>query len=493
MTSASTILAVDDEPKALILLRHLAEPEGHRVLTAERGADALALAQREHPDVILLDVMMPDMDGFEVCRRLRADPALATVPIILLTALDDRESRLRGLEAGADDFVTKPFDGTELRIRLRTLRRLNRYRRLHEESSRFEAALDHSPEAIVIAELDGTLLRHNPAFLRLLAPGHPRPDNFFDLLGTADAATLRAGLARATPPAGHLEFTLPAGYASPTIVEVACGLVPWEGRRAVLFHLRDLTDKKALENQLLRAQRIELLGQLSSSVAHDLNNVLAAIGGSAGLLEIAPHAPTAPKHLTNIRAAVQRGASMLQQLLQFGRGSDGPMEPLNPVGVAAEVGSLVRESFGARYELGFDAEPNLPAIVGDSTQIHQVVMNLCVNARDAMPDGGEILLSVRPLDVTPELAAQGGPGARAGRHVVISVRDRGTGIPPHVRARLFDPFFTTKAEGKGTGLGLATVLRVMRRHGGFVTLETEVGQGTCFYCHFPVAPDAPAV
>lgn len=487
----STLLVVDDEPKALILLRHLAEPEGHRVLTAERGADALA--QREHPDVILLDVMMPEMDGFEVCRRLRADPALATVPIILLTALDDRESRLHGLEAGADDFITKPFDSSELRIRLRTLRRLNRYRRLHEESSRFEAALDHSPEAIVITELDGTLLRHNPAFRRLLAPEHQQADNFFSLLRPEDAATLRAELARDTPSARRFEFSLSTGYAAPTTIEITLALVPWEGRRAVLFHLRDLTDKKALEDQLLRAQRIELLGQLSSSVAHDLNNVLAAIGGSAGLLEIAPHAPTAPKHLTNIRTAVQRGASMLQQLLQFGRGSDGPMEPLNPAGVAAEVASLVRESFGARYELSFAAATGLPPIVGDSTQIHQVVMNLCVNARDAMPDGGEIHLAVSQVDVTAGLAAQGGPGAHPGPHVVLSVRDQGTGIPPEVRQRLFDPFFTTKAEGKGTGLGLATVLRVMRRHGGFVTLETEVGRGTSFHCHFPAAPNAPTI
>lgn len=493
MNSKSTLLVVDDEPKALILLRHLAEPEGHRVLTAERGAEAIAIALREHPDVILLDVMMPEMDGFEVCRRLRADPALATVPIILLTALDDRESRLRGLEAGADDFITKPFDATELRIRLRTLRRLNRYRRLHEESSRFEAALDHSPEAIVITELDGTILRHNPAFRRLLAPEHQQADNFLRLLRADDAATLRAEFARETPSSRHLEFSLPSGYASPTTIEIAHGLVPWEGRRAILFHLRDLTDKKALEDQLLRAQRIELLGQLSSSVAHDLNNVLAAIGGSAGLLEIAPHSPNAPKHLTNIRTAVQRGASMLQQLLQFGRGSDGPMEPLNPAGVAAEVASLVRESFGARYEFTFAAADGLPPIVGDSTQIHQVVMNLCVNARDAMPDGGEIQLAVGPREVTPAIATQAGPGARAGQHVVISVRDHGTGIPPEVRARLFDPFFTTKAEGKGTGLGLATVLRVMRRHGGFVTLETEVGSGTCFHCHFPVAPAAAAV
>jgi len=486
MNRLATVLVVDDEPRALALLRNVIEPEGHGILTAQDGAAALALATRERPDVILLDVMMPGQDGFEVCRRLRATPELATVPILLLTALDDRESRLRGLEAGADDFLTKPFDAVELRLRLRTILRLNRYRRLYEESSRYEAAIRHSAEGIVLAELDGTIVLRNAAFERLVEPAHRQLPNFFDYFDPADAGRLHphngpSAVLRAT------ELPLRYGYAAPTTVEITADLVPWERRTVAQFHLRDLTEKKSLESQLLRSQRIELLGQLSSSVVHDMNNILAAIGGSAGLIELDPTHANTPRHLTNIRTAVQRGAAMLRQLLLFARGSDGPLEHLHPGEIAGEVAALVRESFGGSYVVTFQTEPDLPAIAGDVTQIHQVLMNLCVNARDAMPDGGDLEIRVHRRVVPPAATAALGPDARAGDYVVLTVRDQGSGIPAHVQARLFDPFFTTKPKGKGTGLGLATVLRLMRRHGGFVALETEVGRGTAFHCHFPPA------
>lgn len=487
MKSVSTVLVVDDEPKALMLLRNVIEPEGHRVLTASDGATALRLARDERPDAILLDVMMPETDGFEVCRQLRATPALATVPILLLTALDDRESRLHGLAAGADDFLTKPFDSVELRIRLRTIFRLNRYQRLYEESSRYEAAVRHSEEGIVLAELDGAILLRNAAFTGLLEPAQRELPNFFDYFDDVDVARLHP---EKSP--NHIlravEAPLRFGRVNPTTVEISAGLVPWEGRTLAQFHVRDLTEKKSLEAQLLRSQRIELLGQLSGSVVHDMNNVLAAIGGSAGLIEFDPSGPHTPRHLTNIRTAVQRGATMLRQLLLFARGSDGPLEQLHPGEVASEVASLIRGSFGGLYTVSFEADPELPLFAADSTQVHQVLMNLCVNARDAMPQGGELTLRASHRQLSPELAATLGPDARAGDFVVLTVRDRGTGITPEVRARLFDPFFTTKPKGKGTGL--ATVLRLVRRHGGFVELETEVGSGTAFHCHFPVTAPA---
>jgi two-component system, cell cycle sensor histidine kinase and response regulator CckA len=485
MKPPSTVLAVDDEPKALMLLRNVIEPEGHRVLTAPDGLTALRLAGQERPDAILLDVMMPDTDGFEVCRQLRATPELATIPVILLTALDDRESRLQGLAAGADDFLTKPFDAVELRIRLRTIFRLNRYRRLYEESSRYEAAIQHSEEGIVLAELDGTIILRNAAFTGLVDPAHSNRLNFFEYFATTDAARLHPENSR-----DHIlraiEVPLQFGRANPTTVEISAGLVPWEGRTLAQFHVRDLTEKKALEAQLLRSQRIELLGQLSGSVVHDMNNILAAIGGSAGLIELDPNGQNTERHLTNIRTAVQRGASMLRQLLHFARGSDGPLESLHPAELAGEVASLIRESFGGLYTVSFETEPDLPTIAANATQIHQVLMNLCVNARDAMPDGGDLAIHVSRRRVAAEQLPALGSDARPGDFIVVTVRDTGTGIPPHVRDRLFDPFFTTKPKGKGTGLGLATVLRLVRRHGGFVAVETEVGRGTAFRCHFPI-------
>jgi len=486
MNPPPTILVVDDEVKAQILLYRLLEAEGYGVLCAGNGPEAIAAA-RKRPDAVLLDLMMPGMDGFEVCQRLRATPGLEAIPIIILTALDDRDSRLRGLQAGADDFLTKPFDAMELRARLRTITRLNRYRQLYEERARFEAAISHAPEGVVLAEIDGALIHCNEAFRRLWREEAPGPGNFFDCLPDEAARAVRRSVAAGEKSAAACEASLRFGRAKATVVEITHSPVPWEGRSIVQFHVRDLTEKKALEAQLLRSQRIELLGQLSGSVVHDMSNILAAIGGSAAMIGFRVENPEIAPHLQNIQSGVQRGASMLRQLLMFARGSDGELEPQRAASTVAEVASLVRETFGARYGVSLTAAADLPLIAADSTQLHQIVMNLCVNARDAMPDGGRLDLSVTRRTVDAAAAAAAGAGAEPGDYVVLSVRDTGTGIPPEVCAKLFDPFFTTKGEGKGTGLGLATVLRLTRRHRGFVTYETEVGQGTCFHCHFPVA------
>jgi len=495
---SASILIVDDEPKALNLLRNLLEVEGYRVTSAASGPEALAAA-RQLPDLVLLDLMMPGMDGYEVCQKLRAEPAHALVPIIMLTALDDRASRLRGLQAGADDFLSKPFDAAELRARVRTITRLNRYRGLYEERARFEAAIAHAPEGIVLAELDGTIIHRNNAFTALLDPAGAGLANFYAYLPADTALALRAETtgSAARPKAGR-EVALGFARRPETVVEINHSLIPWEGRGIVQFHLRDLTERKALETQLFHSQRIELLGQLAGSVVHDMNNILTAIGGSAMLIEMDPGRDLAPQ-LHNIQTSVQRGSAVLRQLLMFARGADATLTEASPVLPVAEVVDLVRETFGRRFTVEFKAESGLPFIALDPTQLHQVVMNLCVNARDAMPEGGRLDISLGRRLVSAAEAGAAGLDARPGDYIVLAVRDQGTGIPPEVVPKLFDPFFTTKPVGKGTGLGLATVMRVLKRHGGFVRLETAVGAGTCFFCHFPVqrlpavAPAAAAV
>ncbi|HWA26907.1 MAG TPA: response regulator [Lacunisphaera sp.] len=483
-TAPATILVVDDEPRAQVLLRTLLEAEGYDVLCAGNGPDALAAA-RHLPDLLLLDLMMPGMDGYEVCRRLRAEPGLAQMPIIMLTALDDRNSRIRGLEAGADDFLGKPFDSAELRARVRTITRLNRYRSLYEERARFEAALALAPEAIVLAELDGTILHRNAAFTALLAPAVPHPDNFYAYLPAATALQLRSVI-DGNGPGRAGETPLHFARSADVIVDISHSLVPWHGRGIVQFHLTDLTERKRLEAQLNRAQRIELLGQVAGSIVHDMNNILTAIGGCASLLSLEPNREPEIQ-LNRIQAGVQRGAGILRQLLIFARGSDGEFTVTSLAETVAEVADLVRETFSKRYQVAFKAESGLPAVRLDTTQIHQLVMNLCVNARDAMPGGGSLNLTLGRRAVDAAAATAAGSQAIAGDYVTLTVRDTGTGIPPDVLPRLFEPFFTTKARGKGTGLGLATVDRIVRRHQGFVTVDSTLGAGTCFTCHFPVS------
>src|SRR6266542_4080748 len=171
MRQASTILIVDDEASGQATLEGLLLSQGYQLVFASSGGEALAKAAERPPDLILLDVMMPGMDGFEVCRRLRAEPILAEVPIVLVTALDDRASRLRGIEAGADDFITKPFDRTELRARVRTITRLNRYRALLQERARFERVVERAPVGILIVDTHRVIRLVNPALVQMLAAG----------------------------------------------------------------------------------------------------------------------------------------------------------------------------------------------------------------------------------------------------------------------------------------------------------------------------------
>ena len=485
MPTPSKILIVDDEPNALRLLRNLLTPDGYKLLFADSGAEALRVAQSEIPDVVLLDVMMPEMDGYQVCTHLRADPALANIPILMLTALDDRESMLRGLEAGADDFLAKPFDSIELRARIRAITRLNRFRQLYEERARMEAAITYAPYGVVLAELDGKILQRNAAFTRLLAPASTELDNFYNYLSSEVAAKLQQTLAANLTTVMALEATLTFALNPATEVEISCALIPWQGRRLAHFVVRDRTEEKQLEEQLLHSQRIELLGQLAGSTIHDVNNILSAIYGSAQLIEM-KGGQDYKIHLDQIITSTERGASMLRQLMMFARGDDEALELTSPTAPTAEVAGMIKETFGRLYEVNYEAAADLPRVLVDPTQIHQIVMNLCVNARDAMPDGGQLTISLTRRTVPSGLTAVMGDNPAAGDYVVLSVRDNGTGIPAHILPKLFDPFFSTKPKGKGTGLGLATVIRLVRRHKGFVTLETTLGQGTCFHCHFPI-------
>lgn len=493
MASTSTVLVVDDDPNSLQLLQNVLSCEGYNLLSAEHGAQALVLAYNYRPDVIVLDVMMPDIDGFEVCRRLRADDTLRHVPILLLTALDDRESKLRGLEAGADDFLSKPFDSVELRTRLRTITRLNRFRRLFDERARFETTVSYSPDGIVLADDEGHVSLINTAFQQLLSESaaEDRSPNVFNLFAPAERQTLReqlAGLAQVGRRIGPVQTELQHARQPGTWIEVTVGRLPTsDGPGLLAFNIRDITEKRQLEAQLLRSQRIEILGQLAGGIVHDVNNILTAISGNAMLID-GSEPEKVPTYLENIQKSVQRGGSLLRQILMFARGSDAELVPTSTALLIHETAQIVNEVLGKQIKVSIDAPADLPDIMGDSNQLHQVLMNFCVNSRDAMPNGGKLHLSTTRIKLTLAQARVISPDGRAGDFVTLSVRDTGTGMTPKVRERLFDPFFTTKPADRGTGLGLATVLRLVRRHEGFIGVETAANQGTCFTCYFPVAP-----
>ena len=222
--------------------------------------------------------------------------------------------------------------------------------------------------------------------------------------------------------------------------------------KAVLGISTDITEKKRFETQFLRAQRMENIGALASGIAHDLNNILTPPLVSIQVLKEKNADADEKKLLEALEANVLRGASLVKQVLTFGRGVEGDRIPINPKHIAREIKQIVHEIFPKLVEFELHAVPYLWRIIGDPTQLHEVLLNLCVNARDAMPNGGKLSIQMENMMVDETYASMK-LEARPGPHVVITVADTGTGIPKEIQDKIFDPFFTTKEPGKGTGLG----------------------------------------
>ncbi len=254
--------------------------------------------------------------------------------------------------------------------------------------------------------------------------------------------------------------------------------------KSILIINTDITEKKQLEQQFLRAQRMESLGTLAGGIAHDLNNILSPLTMGVQMLQTRHPDPFSQKMLGIMAANTERGAAMIKQILSFARGASGEHIAVQPHHLVKELVKLMRETFPKAISIHQQLSEDIWLVEGDPTQLHQVLMNLCVNARDAMPSGGNLTLSAanQTLD---ELSAHIVPGATAGNYVMITVTDTGEGIAREHLDHIFDPFFTTKAQGQGTGLGLATVYGIVKAHGGFINVYSERGQGTQFKLYLP--------
>ncbi|HLH21160.1 MAG TPA: response regulator [Chloroflexota bacterium] len=366
------------------------------VREAADSESALALARAAPPDLILIDVTLKDVDGYAVTTRLKGDPRTAPVPIVLLTALEDRAARLRGLEAGADEFLTKPVDRAELSARVRTLVQLKRLRDARQA------------EAV------------------------------------RDAETGRAD------------------------------------------------ERGRLEEQLRQAQKMEAIGRLAGGVAHDFNNLLTAINGYSEVL-LAEMAPDAPLRLyvQEIVKAGERATQLTQQLLVFSRKNRVAPEVLNLNAVVAETAGFLRRLIGEDVVLRTRLDPAIGRVRVDPGQLQQVLMNLAVNARDAMPEGGRLTIETANVDLdapAPRTFGDVPPGA----YVMLAVSDTGCGMDAATQAHIFEPFFTTKAPSKGTGLGLSTVYGIVQHSGGHIWVYSEPARGSVFKIYLPRVADASA-
>lgn len=259
--------------------------------------------------------------------------------------------------------------------------------------------------------------------------------------------------------------------------------------KSILLINTDITETKKLEAQFLRAQRLDSLGTLASGIAHDLNNILSPILMATGMLKDCLD-EDGQKMLQIIESSAERGAGIVKQVLTFARGAEGDRVPLNPKHLASDMVKVMIQTFPKNLDIQHNIPSDLWYITGDATQLHQVLLNLCVNARDAMGEkGGALRVTCENVEVDEHVAATN-PGAQFGPHVCMSVTDTGSGMAPEVLEKIFDPFFTTKEQGKGTGLGLATVIGIVKGHKGFITIQSQIGKGTTFKVFIPANREA---
>lgn len=482
------VLLVDDDEDDYVLTRDwFSEFEGARfelewVASYEAAIDAIAL--KAH-DVYLLDYRLGERNGLELLREAVAKGSLA--PIILLTGQGDHDVDIEAMKAGAADYLEKSQLGAPL------LERSIRYaieRKQAEQKIREQAALlDVAKDAILVRDLDDQILFWNKGAEHLYGwkAQEALGKNANELLykeKLSQLTQIQKTLHQHGEWQGELHQVTKEG--KEIIVESRWTLVrdADEKPKSILVVNTDITQKKQLEIQFLRAQRMESIGTLAGGIAHDLNNVLAPILMTAQFLETQLHDEQSKRLLSILVTNAKRGANLVKQVLSFARGVEGKFKILQVTPLIWEIKHIAKETFPKSIEISTNIPQNLWTISGDATQLHQILLNLCLNARDAMPHGGTLSIVAENLFID-ENYAQMNLDARTGSYLVITVSDTGTGIPAEILDRIFEPFFTTKDVGQGTGLGLSTVIGIIKSHGGFVKVYSEVGKGTQFKVFLP--------
>jgi PAS domain S-box-containing protein len=507
------ILLVDDEPVVRELVRQVLQVEGNEVVEAPTTNEALDTAERMGPfDVALIDKNLPDGSGIEVARRIkRMQP---DTELILITAYPSLDSAIEVLRLGAFDYVIKPFDDiNELKLKvqnaaerhaLRTAQK-NLTRELKESETRYREVVEASPDAILVYDAQGTIRQVNQAACKLY--GY----SIEDLLGSS-AATLigpdRQDMSISAMATGIVSRIDTHKDGSDLSVEVRSAKATLHGEEMIVEIVRDIrtrldwADEKAeLEGRLRRSQKLEAIGRLAGGVAHDFNNLLvvilnyvdfmrARVDDLAGMTEsdqVREICTQLAQWTKDIGEAGDSAAALTRQLLAFSRDQVTAPEALDVNDVVEKVERLLRRTLREDIELKCELSPEAGTVKIDRGQLEQLVMNLAVNARDAMPEGGTLTLSTRsvvlaerdagPLRLTP------------GDYAEIAIADTGCGIPDEILEHIYEPFFTTKSDGHGTGIGLATAYQIAHQADGTLQVSTELHEGTVFRVLLPLTDE----
>ncbi len=351
--------------------------------------------------------------------------------------------------------------------------------------------LDKAHEAITVRDLENRVLFWNRGAQQLYgwsaeeAIGRKANDLLYKEETVTSAEARRIALEKGEW-SGELRQTTKDG--KEIIVESHWTLMRTEDGKpnSILGINTDITERKKLQAQILRAQRMESIGTLASGIAHDLNNILTPIMLSLQLLQADSQDAETKKIIDILGKSARRGADLVRQLLTFARGVEGERKPIEARKIITEIERIIEETFPKSIDTRINIKPDLATISGDATQLHQVIMNLCLNARDAMPNGGTLQILAENV-IIDEAYARMHIEAKAGQYIALGVTDSGIGIQPENREKIFEPFFTTKERGKGTGLGLSTALAIIKSHGGFMSFYSEVGKGTTFKIYLPIS------